>query len=311
MWLKNPTEKINDLINLINENDKNKFQGIFLDVLLVEFFSLKNELYIPKISVRELDYKTGLTISKYLVDILPEYLFKHTLLVKRKPISEQYSLQFIKLLPGQIIDFIHIIRFDFKLTGGYGKIKDKGDNKTFSSYTTDRIKYKSRLVPVPKNSDPYMVESIKLRSYLEIDTRSEKFTAVFFDEFSPAEICLDFNMKAGEDIFSISPKIYPFLFYDYLTVCMNVLDPTVHRLEKAAEIFEPLFFYLYYLYREDDHFIEKSKIEIFDKYLDISDSGISQKELLKNNLKEFFSCYSIFRDEDMMLKGLRKIIISK
>ena len=304
-------ENINDSINLINENDKNKFEGIFLSESLTEFFLLKNEIHIPKISVTELDYKTGYTLSKYLVDILPEYLFKHNLLADRKPVSEQYSLHFIKTVPGRIIDFVHIIRFDFKLTGGHARIRDKGDNRTFPEYNTDRIKYKSRLVPVAKNSNPYMLEAIKLKSELEINSDSRKFTAVFFDEFSPAEISLDFNVKAGEDIYSIPPKIYPFLFYEYFTSCMNILDPSADKLEKAAEIFEPLFIYLYYLYRGDIHFAKKSDIAIFDRCLDISDSGISLKESFKDNLKEYFSCYSIYRDEELMLKGLRKIIIDE
>ena len=151
---KSSVEKINDSINLIDENDKNKYEGIFLDESLTEFFLLKDEIHIPKIPVTELDYRTGYIIAEYLIDILPEYIFKHNLLVKRKPVSEQYSLQFIKTVPGRIIDFIHIIRFDFKLTGVYGKIKNKGDNRTFPEYKTNRIKYKSRLVPVPKNSNP-------------------------------------------------------------------------------------------------------------------------------------------------------------
>ena len=310
MWRKNPLRKINDLIDPISENNKNKIEGIFLDVLLTEFFLLKHDLHIPKIPVKELDYKTGYTISEYLADILPEYLFEHKLLEKRKPASEQYSLQFIKTVSGRVMDFIHIIRFDFKLTGGYGWIKNKGDSRTFPDYTTDRIKYKSKLVPVFKNSDPYMIESIKLKSQVEIDSDSKRFTAALFDEFSPAEITLDINVKVGEEIFSVPPKIYPFLSYDYFTACMNVPDPTAYRLEKAAVVFEPLFIYLYYLYREDVYFIEKNEIAIFDEYLDISDSGISLKESFKENLKEYFSCYSIFRDEDMMLKGLRKIIVN-
>ncbi|MCL2155399.1 MAG: hypothetical protein FWH53_07025 [Leptospirales bacterium] len=313
MAKKSSIKKINNLINRINEHDKNKFEGIFLSESLTEFFLLKDEIHIPNISVIELDYKTGYTISKYLADILPEYLFKHNLLEDRKPMSEQYSLHFIKTVPGRIIDFIHIMKFNFKFTGGHGRIKNKGDNITFPEYNTDRINYKSRLVPVPKNSDPYMMESIKLKSLLEIDssTSSSKYSAVFFDEFSPAEISLDFNVKAGEGIYSISPKIYPFLFYDYLTLCMNIPDPTADRLERAAEIFEPLFIYLYNLYRGDIHFAEKSEITIFDRFLDFSDSDIGQKELFKDNLKKYFSCYSIFRDEELMLKGLRKIIINE
>ncbi|MCL1834514.1 MAG: hypothetical protein FWG49_08450, partial [Leptospirales bacterium] len=225
-------EKINNSINLIDEDAKNKFEGIFLDESLTEFFLLKNEIHIPKIPVAELDYRTGSIIAEYLIDILPEYLFKHNLLAKRKPVSEQYSLQFIKTVPGRIIDFIHIIRFDFKLTGIYGKIKNKGDNKTFPEYNSNRIKYKSRLVPVIKNSDPYMIESIKLKSQQEIETDGRLFTSALFDEFSPTEISLDFNVKAGEDIYSIPPKIYPFFFYDYFTSCMNIPDPAAHKLER-------------------------------------------------------------------------------
>ncbi|MCL1865341.1 MAG: hypothetical protein FWF73_05965 [Spirochaetes bacterium] len=306
-----PAEKINDSINLINENDKNKFDGIFLNESLTEFFLLKHEIHIPKISVTELDYRTGFIISKYLIDILPEYLFKHNLLVNRKPVSEQYSLQFIKTVPGRIIDFIHIIRFDFKLTGSSGNIKGKGDSRTFPEYNTDRIKYKSRLVPVQKNSNPYIIESIKLKSHLEVNSDGKRFTSAIFDEFSPSEITLDLNVKAGEDIYSISPKIYPFLFYEYFTSCMNIPDPTAYKLERAVDIFEPLFFYLHYLYRGDVHFGEKSEIAIFDKYLNVSDSGIKPTEVLRDILKEYFSCYSIYTDEELMLKGLRKIVIKE
>ena len=304
-------KKINDSINLINENDKNNFEGIFLDESLREFFLLKDEIHIPKIPVTELDYNIGFIISKYLIDILPEYLFEHKLLVKRKPVSEQYSLQFIKALPGRIIDFIHIIRFDFKFSGGSGRIKDKGNTLAFPEYNTDRIRYKSRLVPILKNSDPYILESIKLKSQIEVDTDGKRFTSVFFDEFSPSDISLDINKKAGADIYPISPKIYPFLFYDYFTSCMNIPDPTACKLERAVQIFEPLFFYLYHLYQGDVHFADNNEIAIFNSDLNIKDSNISLKEPFKDILKEYFSCYSIYTDEELMLKRLRKIIIKE
>ena len=304
-----PVEMINGSINLINENNKNKFDGIFLDESLTEFFLLKDEIHIPKIPAAELDYETGFIISKYLIDILPEYLFQHNLLVNRKPVSEQYSLQFIKAAPGRIIDFIHVIRLDFKFSGGSGRIKDKGNTLAFPEYKTDRIRYKSRLVPVQKNGDPYMIESIKIKSRMEVDTDGKRFTSVVFDEFSPSEISLGLNAKAGEDIYPISPKIYPFLFYDYFTSCMNIPDPTAGKLERAVQVFEPLFFYLYHLYRGDVHFADNNELAIFDCYLNISDAGIRPKDSLKDILKEYFSCYSIYTDEELMSKRLRKIII--
>ena len=156
-----------------------------------------------------------------------------------------------------------------------------------------------------------MIESIKLKTQLEVETDGKIFTSAIFDEFSPTEISLDFSVKAGEDIYPIPPKIYPFFSYDYFTSCMNIPDPAAHKLERAAEVFEPLFFYLHYMYRGDTNFADKSGMETFDRYLNISESGMEQQESLKDNLKEYFSCYSIYMSEELMLKGLRKIIIKE
>jgi len=92
---------------------------------------------------------------------------------------------------------------------------------------------------------------------------------------------------------------------------MNIPDPTAYKLERAAQIFEPLFIYLYHLYKGDVHFADNNEIAVFDSYLNVSDSGIECKESLKDVLKEYFSCYSIYTDEELMLKGLRKIIIKE
>jgi hypothetical protein len=308
---KSPAAEIDSLVSRIGDNVINEISGIYLDETLMEFYSLQNEIPVPSIPVGELDYSTGVEITKNLVETIPEYLRKHTLLEKRKPSSEQHSLHFIKLLPGRLIDFVHILRFDFKLSGGTGIITGKGNNQSFPEYKTDRIRYKSRLVPVLKESDPLLIDSLRLKSQLEVDTDGKRFTSVFFDEFSTTEISIDFSTKAGNDLYLIPPKIYQFISYDYFTACMNVPDPSVPNLERAAVLYEPLFFYLYFQYRERAHEINESQLAVFDEYLECGESGVSQKPLLQDSLRDFFSRYTLYRDDDLLLKGLRKININK
>lgn len=303
--------EIDHLVGLISGNEVNLISGIFLDESLLEFYSLKDEISIPPIPVNELDYETGAELAGSLGSVIPEYLYGHRLLEKRKPLSEEHSLQFVKPIPGKLVDFVHILRFDFKLTGGYGTIDSKGDNRTFPGYQTDRIRYKSRLVPVIKGSNPLLIDSLRLKSQLEVDTDGKRFTSVFFDEFSTTEISIDFSVKSGNDIYSIPAKIYQFIPYDYFTACMNIPDPTAEKLKLGAELFEPLFFYLYFQYRERHHEIEEKQLSVWSDYLDLTEAGVAQKPLLQEELREFFSNYTLYRDDDMMLKGLRQIIINK
>ena len=306
---KSPAEKIDYLVSLINGHDINQLSGIFLDETLSEFFYLKDEITVPSIPVGELDYVTGVELTEKIIELIPEFLYRHTLLVKRKPQSEQHALHFIKMIPGKLVDFAHILRLDFKLSGGYGRITGKGDSLTFPSYRTDRIKYKSRLVPLLKESNPSLVDSVRIKSQLKIENSEKRITSVYFDEFSSSEISIDFSTKAGGDIYSIPVKIYQFISYDYFTACMNIPDPTDLKLETAAAIFEPLFFYLFYRYRDESDAINDKRLAVWGEFLEVTGSGIEQKLILREKLKNFFSQYTLYRDDDMMLKGLRKIVI--
>lgn len=303
-----PESVINSHISLIQPADTNRISGYFLDESLLEFFLLKEEISIPPIAVSELDYNTGISIVKNLTAVIPEFLRDHSLLVKRKPSSEQHSLHFIKGFQGRVLDFVHILRFDFKPAGGYGKIEGKGDNKTFPGYKTDRIRYKSRLVPVKKGSNPELIDSMRIKSQLEVDTDGKRFTSVFFDEYSTTEISIDFSIKSGDSLYIIPPKLYQFIAYDYFTACLNVPDPGVKKLSTAVELFEPLFCYLYFQYRERSHEISENELSVLDNYLLVENSVVRQRPLLQNGLREFFSYYKLFRDDSMMLSGLREII---
>lgn len=302
-------KNIDYLINSIKKSDENTISGIYLDESLTECFFLREELTIPAIPVKELDYSTGYEIVKKLTSIIPQYMSEHVLLEKRKPQSEQHSLQFIRFITGRLIDFVHILRLDFKISGGYGRITGKSDSSTFPEYSTNRIKYRSRLVPVYKESDPYSLDAIKLKMQYGVDTDGKRFTSVLFDEYSTTEISRELSMKAGGDVYSIPVKLYPFIAYDYFTACLNIPDPSPLRLQNASSVFEPLFLSLYYHYRNGLPGIDNEQLSLWNEYIDIKDNRIIQKPLLQQKLKEFFSQYSLYRDEQLMLDGLRKISV--
>jgi hypothetical protein len=306
---KTPVVKINRLIGSLGGSEKNKISGIFLNETLMEFILLENSLTIPPMPVGELDYRIGAEIAEKLISVIPEYLFQHTLLEKRKPSSEQHSLQFIKAIPGRLVDFVHVLRFDFKLSGGDGIITGKGSNNSFPQYSTEKIRYKSRLVPVIKGSDPGLIDSVRIKSQLEVDSDGKRFTSVFFDEYSTAEISIDFSLKAGSGIFSVPAKIYPFISYDYFTACLNIPDPEIMKIEKGVSVYEPLFLFLYYQYRERNFDIDKSSLDVWKDYLNVSGPEVTISEQYKDILKDFFSCYTLYRDDDLLLKGLRRIDI--
>ncbi len=306
-----PVKKIDNLINLIKKDSENTITGIFLDETLTECFFLRDEINIPSIPVMELDYNTGYNILAELADSIPEYLFNHVLLEKRKPSSEQHTLQLIRPVAGRLIDYVHILRLDFKLAGGYGRITGKGDTRTFPGFVTDRIKYRSRLVPVPKGSDPFLLDSIRLKTQFDVDADGKRFTSVLFDEFNTAEISIELSSKVGEVIYSIPVKLFQFIVYDYFTACLNIPDPSSIKIEESAVLFEPLFFSVFFQYRSSIPGIEKDLLSAWDEYIDIKKTGISLKPLFMGRLKDYFYRYTLYRDEQLMLSGLRKFIITQ
>lgn len=303
-------KNIDYLIKSIEKTSENTINGIYLDESLTECFFLREEISVPAIPVKELDYATGYELVKKLVLLIPEFLSEHNILENRKPQSEQHSLQFIRSVTGKVIDFIHILRLDFKLSGGYGRITGKSDSRTFPEYSTDRIKYRSRLVPVNKGSNPYSLESLRLKMQYGVDTDGKRFTSVLFDEFTTSEISRELSVKAGEDFFPVPVKIYQFIAYDYFTACLNLLNPAGSIIQKASLVFEPLFLCLYYLYRGDPTGIDKDSLSLWDEYIDLTEDGLVPKPFLKQELKKFFSHYSLYRDEQLMLEGLRKISVN-
>lgn len=294
--------------SLKNDQD-NEVIGVFLDETLREFFYLKQPVVIPAIPVTSIGHNDASEIIKIIAPVIPGFLAGHLYMEKRNPSSEEHSIHFASFVNGRLVDFIHILRLDFKFSAHSGTIIKAGDTATFPSYSTERIYFKSRLVPVSKGSRLDGYDFIKLKGSVRVeaeDANKRLFTSVLFDDFSSREISIELSRKAG-DIFRIPVTIYPVVVYDYFSSCLNVPDPEWNRITEAALMFEPLFLYLFSDVSGSGHPLVKDGLNTWPDCLESAGEGIALKPGFSEKLKQFFSCYSLFADDELMLKGWKKI----
>lgn len=303
-------DSIEASLNSIQSTEKNSIAGIFLDETLSEFYQLNTEITVPGLPVKEITLKDSKEIAAILVKLLPEFLHGSVFLEKRRPQAEQHSLHFIRPLPGVVVDFVHIIRFNFRFSGRNGTIISKGDSERYPSYTSDRIYFKSQLVPVYKGSDFAEVSSVRLKESLEVKTDQRRFTSVIFDEYSTREISIELSRKAGADIFSIPVKIYPFINYEYFTSCLSIPDPSQQRISASVALLEPLFLYFYFSFRESGTLPDITEAAKKFSGLALDGGSVILRPEFILDLKDYFSSYSLSADDDLLLKGWKKFEIS-
>lgn len=300
---------INNYIRLIDAQTVNKTGNIYINILKNEFIILNEEIVIPKIPVSQLSYSEALPIVKTIIPLIPQFLLGHIVLQERQPSHELHSLHFIRLLEGRCINFYHVLRLDFKFGGDSSAILEPGNNDYYPSYRTNRLYYKSRLVPALKdNSTPIT----PIRLVQSITTESDQYfhTYAMFDDIDTSRQTNEF-IQALPDIFSVPSTLYPFIVTDYYTACMNVPNPVPEELRSAVTIFEPLFFII------ASHFIPVAEIFPIDKLkarfpdlLEIKDDKLIPTPNLVGVFREYFSRYALSRDEQCMLKGWWQLAIS-
>jgi hypothetical protein len=313
MKAKAGTESIPGIINLLRAlktEQVNDICGIFLDETLREFFCLNTPVVIPAIPVSSIKHNNAADILNVISRVIPAFMAGHSYLEKRNPVSEEHSIHLACRARGKAVDFIHMLRLDFKFSSNSGTIVKKGDSNTFPSYSTERIYFKSRLVPVCRGGTADGFESVKLRESVRVEAGTSDrrlFTSVLFDDFSSREISTELSRKPG-DIFKVPVTIYPMLVYDYFTACLNVPGLEYGGLAEAAAVFEPLFISLFSDVRGCDHSLVIEGLEAWPDCISSSDGGVFLKPEFTRILKSYFSRYSLFTDDDLLLRGWKKII---
>ena len=301
-----PVKKIQKLLdNIILDNPASQ-REFYINSIHNEFLLFDGKVEIPKISVKELNYKNSIPIIQNLIQYIPDFLKDHILLKEKNPPSEQHYLHFIKRLNGKLINFIHIFKIDFKFGGNPENIIEKGDPDHYPSYYTDRFYYKSRLIPElksdqTKNNDYF--KPIKILDKKKVEADGLFFTSAIFDEMNEKDITMDFCKSIGPKNLNKSYELFPFIVFDYFTACINVLAPTENEIHKAVNIFEPLFLFLYSKYKNIEELIN---IDILKKEFS-EDLIIINNITLKNNfekkLSNYFDRYILKRNDDLSLKG--------
>lgn len=305
---RNPSDRIRDIISGISPGELNRTEGVYLDEILNLFLKLKGEFTVPGISVKELDYGKGADLFEEVVKHTPQLFYLHSFMEKRKPAAEEHSLHFYRPLEGKVVDFVHVIRINFRFTPGSGSIISQGNSDTYPSFRSDRLFYKSRLVPVEKGSHPEEIESVRIKDYEAREADNRLFTSVVFDEEGTGSMSAELSRSAGQGIFPFPAGIYPFVVYDYFTASLALPDPLPEVISRGAEIFEPLFFYIYSKYRSRDESF--SAAEAFPGSLREENGTLVFTGDYRSNLEKFFSRYSVYTDDTLMLNGLRKITAS-
>jgi len=303
------TTVINNMLNAIPSNAANKTGGMYINIVKNEFIILDNEIKIPRIPVTSLSYNDALTFIPDIIPLIPAFLYNHILLQQRHPANELHSLHFVSLLQGRLVNFYHILRIDFKFGGDSSSIIEPGSNDYYPSYTTNRLYYKSRLIPTLQYSPEPIIPMKLIQS---ITTESDQFfhTYALFDDIDTSKITRELNTLLP-DIDAIPESLYPFVVFDYYTACMNVIYPDSHELAWAIAVYEPLFFIIASHYIDLNTIIPYHAIKkAFPDFFHTASDTLMPEDILLNIFQTYFKRFSFSRDEQCMLKGWWQFVIA-
>ncbi|MCX7680220.1 MAG: hypothetical protein N2316_13530 [Spirochaetes bacterium] len=302
-------KKIQKILEKITPDEKNKEGGIFINAVKNEFITFPSTITVPKISVKELSYEVAGEVIERLCSFFPEFFIHHCILPKRKPASDVHSIHFMRTLQGKHLKFVHFLKVDLRFGGDSSNVVERGNTDTYPSYLTNRMYYKSRLVPVEDaNESDFSV--FRVIESIEVVSDMRRRTFAMFDEVSMREFNNRLLEYIGGTIFSTSQQIYPFFVFDFFTPCLNVPRPTEDELKKGVEMFEPVFIYLYQRFSQKLISPQENLMELFPNCFNFEDEVIMLSEQFIDQLKSYFSRYSIIRDDELALRGWWKLEIN-
>jgi hypothetical protein len=295
--------KIQDILQAIKPDERNRAGNIYLNSIKNEFITFPGRIVIPRIPVKELPYDASVSIVENIRKYFPEFLIGHALLEQRRPATDLHSLQFVRPLQGRLLRFTHFWKIDLRFGGDSSNVVEKGDTVNYPSYNTNRIYYKSRLVP-STDAAPGELSPLKLIDALQVDSDMRRRTFAMFDELGSREMTKELLERLALDIFSTSKELYPFVVFDFFTACFSVVNPLPDEIETALELFEPMFIILHALYRDTGDLAPREKIEsAFSGTLAFTDGRPSAAPEYIARLRDHFRRYKISRDDDLALKG--------
>lgn len=310
---KGKPDPVADIAGILREAGKSagiSIKGVYLDETLREFFLLESPVEIPSLSVKSIDHEKSRDILRLISPAADAFLAGHEYMEVRNPQSEEHSIHLSAVVQGIVIDFVHMLRLDFKFSSNAGTIVRGGTSGSYPAYSTERIYFKSRLVPVFRGGGHGEFDPVRLKDSVRVedaDSGRRLFTSVLFDDFSSREISIELSRKAG-DIFTIPVTICPMIVYEYFTACLNLPHPSFDRITGSAQVFEPLFIYLYADLMGAGNEHAARWINSWGDYLEVSGDRAVMTERMRIEVADFFSRYSMAADEELLVKGWKRIL---
>jgi hypothetical protein len=299
---------IQDIIDGIEPDERNREGGIFLNSVKNEFITFPGTITVPKISVKELAYDRAVGVVEGLRMFFPEFFIHHRILAKRKPEADVHSIQFMRPLQGEMISFVHFFKIDLRFGGDSSSVVEKGDTANYPSYLTNRMYYKSRIVPAEVKGDDF--SAIRLLDSIDVSSDMRRHTFAMFDEVSMKEVNKTLQEYIDQRIFSTSQQLYPFFVFDFFTPCLNIPHPTEEELTRGIELFEPVFLYLQARYRGGVIGNAEQIVEKFPSAFVLEKDTIALSEHIIGVMKTYFSRYTIVRDDELALRGWWKLEVA-
>ncbi|MGL4370413.1 MAG: hypothetical protein ACRCUT_12200 [Spirochaetota bacterium] len=301
---------IPEIIENIDPSALNTRGPIFINETKNELFDLPAPAEVPRISVKEIDRLSSAAVVSDIISVVPSYFRGHTLLPQPRPQSEVHHLHFVMPVKGRAMQFIHMFKLDFRFSSDMGRNYRDGTADFYPSYTTDRVRYKSCLIPVEsvEMENGAVVDFIPKKIFEDEKIEGDRFlfAHTLVDDFDPSEIHDRIYAAVDADIFPFSRKIYSFLEYGYFSLTMKIPDPLPELISQGAEIFEPLFFKVQSAFSGDNAAVAAGSggdLVLCDGLPVLSDE-------YKKKAQKYFSHYSLFQNDELALKRWRRLDVA-
>ena len=283
--------------------------GIFINETKNEVLSLGSLIEIPRISVKAVDRTSIAPVVDAIMKAVPGYFRGHTVLENPYPAAETHHLHFVRQIQGVRQSFIHMFKLDFRFASDMGTNHRDGTADFYPSYSTDRVLYKSVLIPVDsvERNDEGITSFVPSRISMKesVDADRFKFAHTIFDEFDPTEFNERIYEHLDAELFPVSHRIYPFIEYGFFTIMMRIPDPEMSVVDEAVRIFEPLYSRLHCVFSGETP--EYDAVSAYSGELLLRDGLIVESDSFRKKTKDFFSRYSFFQNDELALKRWRRL----
>jgi hypothetical protein len=282
---------------------------VFINETKNEVLSLGVQIEIPRISVKAIDRISIAPVVEAIMCAVPGYFRGHTILESPYPAAETHHLHFVRQIQGVRQSFIHMFKLDFRFASDMGTNHRDGTADFYPSYSTDRVLYKSVLIPVDsvERNDEGITSFVPSRISMKesVDSDKFKFAHTIFDEFDPTEFNERIYEHLDADLFPASHRIYPFIEYGFFSIMMRIPDPETSVIDEAVRIFEPLYSRLHCVFSGMTP--DYAAVSAYSDELLLHDGLVIESDSFRKKIKDFFSRYSFYQNDELALKRWRRL----